>query len=151
MSQAVTTRNTTPQCTRPNSHRCGNKVTVKVLPYFSERLLPSFFSDRAQFTVTFPNIVKIWLEEHPDIEAKIDVTQGVTQGVTQDVTQDVTQTAGFDHWLEYQVATNPKITTDELAILAGKTSRTIKRHLAKMPHVRFIGSGYSGHWEVNKK
>ena len=25
---------------------------------------------------------------------------------------------------------------------------TIKRHLAKMPHIRYVGSGYSGHWEV---
>lgn len=127
----------------------------KVLPYFSERLLPSFFSDRAQFTVTFPNIVKIWLEEHPDIEAKIDVTQDVTQGDTQGDTQDDTQgdtqKDNLDQWIEYQVATNPKVTVKKLAKESGKSAITIKRHLAKMPHVRFIGSGYSGHWEVNKK
>ena len=37
---------------------------LRALPYFTERMLPVFFSDRAQFTVTFPNIIKIWLEEH---------------------------------------------------------------------------------------
>lgn len=25
---------------------------------------------------------------------------------------------------------------------------TIKRHIAKMPHIRYVGSGYSGYWEV---
>ena len=102
-------------------------------------MLPVFFSDRAQFTVTFQNIIKIWLEEHPDIEAKFGVTQ------------DVTQEKDMDQWIEYQIATNPKITTDELAELSGKTSRTIKRHLVKLPHIRFVGSGYSGHWEIDKK
>ena len=28
---------------------------------------------------------------------------------------------------------------------------TIKRHIAKMPHIHFVGSGYSGHWEVVDK
>jgi ATP-dependent DNA helicase RecG len=28
---------------------------------------------------------------------------------------------------------------------------TIKRHLAKMPNIRYVGSGYSGHWEVLDK
>lgn len=76
-------------------------------------------------------------------EAKFDVTQGVTQ--------DVTQETDLDQWIEYQIAANPKITTHELAELSGKTSRTIKRHLVKLPHIRFIGSGYSGHWEIDKK
>ena len=75
------------------------------------------------------------LEEHPDIETKFDVTQE----------------KNLDQWIEYQIAANPKITTDELAELSGKTSRTIKRHLVKLPHIRFIGSGYSGHWEIDKK
>lgn len=66
-------------------------------------MFPVFFSDRAQFSVTFPNIVKIWLEEHPDIEAKFDVTQ------------DVTQETDLDQWIEYQIAANPKITTYELS------------------------------------
>lgn len=68
-----------------------------------------------------------------------------------DVTQDVTQETVLDQWIEYQIAANPKITTYELAELSGKTSRTIKRHLVKLPHIRFIGSGYSGHWEIDNK
>lgn len=38
-----------------------------------------------------------------------------------DVTQDVTQETDLDQWIEYQIAANPKITTDELAKLSGKT------------------------------
>lgn len=46
-------------------------------------------------------------------EAKFDVTQGVTQ--------DVTQGKDLDQWIEHQITANPKITTNELAKLSGKT------------------------------
>ena len=140
---------------------------IIALPYFEEKMLPSFFSDRAQFTVTFPNMILAWQESHPGIEGNImendDVTQGVTQGDTQGDTEDVpqgvpqdvpqggTQGDDLDKWIEYQVAVYPTITTEELASLSGKGLRTIKRRIAKMPHIVYIGSGYSGHWEVRKK
>ena len=128
---------------------------IIALPYFEEKMLPSFFSDRAQFTVTFPNMILAWQESHPGIEANImendDVTQDVTQGVTQDVPQGGTQGDDLDKWIEYQVAVYPKITTAELAQQSGKSIITIKRRIAKMPHIVYIGSGYSGHWEVRKK
>ena len=54
----------------------------------------------------------------------------------------------LDKWIENQIAIRPKITTEELACLSGKTSKTIKRHIAKMPHIKYVGSGYSGHWEI---
>ena len=128
---------------------------IKALPYFEEKMLPTFFSDRAQFTVTFPNMILAWQESHPGIEANImendDVTQGVNQDVTQGVTQDVTQGKDLDAWIERQVAVYPQISTEELAAQSGLTSRTIKRHIIKMPHIVYVGSGYSGHWEVKKK
>ena len=99
-----------------------------------------------------------------------DGTQGGTQDVTQDVTQDGTQggtqggtqdgtqggTQGdtqeddLDLWIESQIKKNPKVTTEELSIAAGKGINTIKRHLAKLPHIKYVGSGYSGHWEIEK-
>ena len=116
---------------------------IIALPYFEEKMLPSFFSDRAQFSVTFPNMILAWQESHPGIEANImendDVPQGGTQG------------DDLDKWIEYQVAVYPKITTAELAQQSGKSIITIKRRIAKMPHIVYIGSGYSGHWEVRKK
>lgn len=81
-----------------------------------------------------------------------DVTQGGTQGGTQDGTQDGTQgdtqENDLDLWIESQIKKNPKVTTEELSIAAGKGINTIKRHLAKLPHIKYVGSGYSGHWEI---
>lgn len=82
-------------------------------------------------------------------------TQGGTQNGTQDDTQDDTQgdTQGLDLdiWVENEIASNPKITTEELARLSGKSIITIKRHLAKLKHINYVGSGYSGHWEIIQK
>ena len=116
---------------------------IKALPYFEEKMLPTFFSDRAQFTVTFPNMILAWQESHPDIEVNFVENEGDTQGDTQG--------DDLDKWIEYQVAVYPKITTGELAQLSGKSIITIKRRIAKMPHIVYVGSGYSGHWEVRKK
>ena len=116
---------------------------IKALPYFEEKMLPTFFSDRAQFTVTFPNMISAWQESHPGIEVNFVENEGDTQGGTKG--------DDLDKWIEYQVAVYPKITTGELAQLSGKSVITIKRRIAKMPHIVYVGSGYSGHWEVRKR
>jgi ATP-dependent DNA helicase RecG len=90
------------------------------------------------FEVTVPSTVDVTQDD----------TQGVTQGVTQDVTQGVTQGKKLDMWIEEQIRNNPQITTEELAKSSGFTSRTIKRHIIKLSHIRYVGSGYSGHWEI---
>ena len=72
-----------------------------------------------------------------------DVPQGVPQGVPQD--------NELDDWIEKQIRNNSQISTEDLAKLSNRSSKTIKRHLAKMPHIRYVGSGYSGHWEVLDK
>ena len=104
-------------------------------------------------------MILAWQESHPDIEVNFVENEGDTQGDTQSVPQDVpqdvpqggTQGDDIDKWIEYQVAVYPKITTEELALRIGVTSKTIKRRIAKMPHIVYVGSGYSGHWEVRKK
>ena len=78
-------------------------------------------------------------------------TQSVPQGGTQDDTQGDTQELDLDTWIENEIANNPKITTEELARLSGKSIITIKRHLAKLKHINYVGSGYSGHWEIIQK
>ena len=78
-------------------------------------------------------------------------TQGVPQDVPQSGTQDDTQGLDLDSWIENEIANNPKITTEELARLSGKSIITIKRHLAKLKHINFVGSGYSDHWEIIQK
>lgn len=77
--------------------------------------------------------------------------KGDTQDDTQDVTQVVTQEDTLDEKIEKAIKDNLNVTTEELAKQFGVTSMTIKRHLAKMPHIRYVGSGYSGHWEVLDK
>ena len=71
---------------------------------------------------------QVIIEEHPDIE----INYVEDTNVTQDVPQDVPQDEDLDTWIEEQVATYPKITTEELASQSGKGIRTIKRHIAKM-------------------
>ena len=80
-----------------------------------------------------------------------DVPQSGTQGGTQGDTQGDTQELDLDTWIEHEIARNPKITTEELARLSGKSIITIKRHLAKLKHINYVGSGYSGHWEIIQK
>ena len=77
-----------------------------------------------------------------------DVIQDVTQGVTQDVPQDVPQDNELDDWIEKQIRNNSQISTEDLAKLSNRSSKTVERHLAQMPHIHYVGSGYSGHWKV---
>ena len=77
--------------------------------------------------------------------------EGGTQDGTQGDTQGDTQGLDLDTWIENEIARNPKITTEELAQKSKKGIRTIKRHLAKLKHINYVGSGYSGHWEIIQK
>ncbi len=70
-----------------------------------------------------------------------------TQGGTQDDTQGGTQEL-LDKIFDI-IKDNPKITMEELATTLHVGRATIARHLKKMSdRVRYIGSGYSGHWEI---
>ena len=77
-----------------------------------------------------------------------DDTQDDTQDGTQDGTQGGTQSKNLDLWIEEQIKKNPNITTEELSKVSGKGINTIKRHISKLPHIKYVGSGYSGHWEI---
>ncbi len=87
-----------------------------------------------------------------------DDTQGVKdtdnqmhQGGTQDGTQDGTQggTQELSDKIYGKIKDNPNITMDELAVSLNVGRRTIARHLKQMSdRVHYVGSGYSGHWEV---
>ena len=77
-----------------------------------------------------------------------NVAQNDTQDDNQGDTQGDIQGNDLDIWLEAAIRKNPKITTEELARKCNKSIITIKRHIAKLPHIQFKGSGYSGHWEI---
>lgn len=105
--------------------------------------VPQFSVEGGCFRVTFLR---------PIYDEKKDVLQGGTQGGTQDGTQEKSLSdKKLDVWIVEQIKKNPKITTEELAVKSQKGVRTIKRHISMLGNVRFIGSGYSGHWEVYGK
>ena len=108
----------------------------------------------------FPLILSAWNEKHwinPELIEQTELMQVklvlhvLNEGDTQGDTQDDTQGLDLDSWIENEIANNPKITTEELARLSGRSIITIKRHLAKLKHINFVGSGYSGHWEIIQK
>ena len=107
-------------------------------------------NDEAVFDVSKLTVFEVNVFSTVD-DVTQDVTQDIAQGDTQGDTQDGTQDNNLDKWIENQIRRNPQITTDELAKMSNKGIATIKRHLAKIPHVRYVGSGYSGHWEVLDK
>ena len=74
-----------------------------------------------------------------------EVTVPSTVDVTQDDTQGGTQGDALDIWIEEQIRRNPKITTEELARTSKKGLATIKRHIAKLAHIKYVGRGYTGH------
>lgn len=74
------------------------------------------------------------------------LNEGDTQSVPQDVPQDVPQT------IIELIYNNPNITREDIAKQLGVSTKTIGRYLKKLEDkVRFVGSGYSGHWEIIQK
>ena len=77
-------------------------------------------------------------------------TRNDTHG-TQNGTHGGLRGEELDEWIAYQLAVHPKMTTDELASLSGRGIRTIKRHVAGMQRLKFVGSGANGYWVVGPK
>lgn len=73
-----------------------------------------------------------------------DGKQNDTQGGTQGGTQEKLESAIIN-----SIKANPKISRKGLAQALQTSPRTIARRLKEMTHkVHFVGSGYSGHWEI---
>ena len=79
-----------------------------------------------------------------------DDTQDGTQGVSQDVTHGIPQDKELDDWIEKQIRNNPQISTEDLAKLSNRSSRTLKRWLAKC-HMSVMSVVIRDHWEVLSK
>lgn len=43
---------------------------------------------------------------------------------------------------------NPRVTTADMAKKLGIGIATVKRKIKKMSNISYVGSGYSGHWEI---
>lgn len=101
---------------------------------YDESKKPEFRSDRYQFTVVMPNL-------------NYDDTQDGPQDGPQDDTQDGTQ-KDLKHQITELIRKNNKISTETMAIALGVSVSTIKRRIKEMENVHYVGSGYSGHWEI---
>ena len=100
---------------------------------YDESKKPKFRSDRYQFTVVMPNL-------------NYDDTQGDTQYGTQGDTQ-----RDMKHQIADLIRNNKKISTETMAIALGVSVSTIKRRIKEMENVHYVGSGFSGHWEISEE
>ena len=100
---------------------------------YTEDKRPTFRSDRYQFTVVMPNL-------------NYGVPQDVPQRVPQDVPQD-----DLDAKILALIKKDNKISTEKLGMALGVSYKTIRRHIKAMGNVRYIGRGFSGHWEVDNQ
>lgn len=67
--------------------------------------------------------------------------------VTQNVTQDVNSN-DLGTQIIYLIKKDDKISTEQMSKILEVSTRTIKRHIKEMNNIKYIGSGYSGHWEI---
>ena len=100
---------------------------------YTEDKKPYFRSDRAGFVAIMPNL-------------NYDVPQGDPQDVPQDVPQDGT----IDERIIALIIKDSSISTEQMAAFIGVSAKTIKRHIKKMNNIKYVGSGYSGHWEIEE-
>ena len=74
-----------------------------------------------------------------------NVGQGVGQGVGQSVGQDE---AGLQELIIKLISENNKVTKKQIAKATLVSEKTIERQMKKMTNVKYVGRGYSGHWEI---
>lgn len=67
--------------------------------------------------------------------------------VTQDVTQDVNSN-DLDTQIINLIKIDGKVSTEQMSKILEVSTRTIKRHIKEMNNIKYISSGYSGHWEI---
>ncbi len=58
---------------------------------------------------------------------------------------DLPHDEDLDRWTEELITKNPDITTQELADLSQRSSKIIKRHILKPPHIQHKGSEIQSH------
>lgn len=108
-------------------------------PNYREALAPTFNSEHDAFVLTLRNM------NYVEVDYKISVAQGVAQGVVQGVAQD---NSDIEDAIIELIKNNNKISREQMAKEIGVSVKTIERRLKGMEQIRFIGSGYSGYWEI---
>ena len=76
-----------------------------------------------------------------------NVAQGVAHNVAQGVAHDKIALAEF---IKEKVRSNDRITRKAIADEAGVSVKTIERAIKEIDNLKYVGSGNSGHWELNE-
>ena len=42
------------------------------------------------------------------------------------------------------------VSTEKISEILNVSSKTVKRHIKKITKIKFVESGYSGHWEITE-
>lgn len=76
-----------------------------------------------------------------------NVAHDVAQGVVHDVVHDKIVLAEF---IKEKVRSNDRITRKAIADEVGVSVKTIERAIKEIDNLKYVGSGNSGHWELNE-
>lgn len=79
----------------------------------------------------------------------LNVTQEKTQNVAQGKAQN-NPGSKYEEIILMLVKTNNKITREQMALALGGSTKTVEREIGKISKLSFVGSGYSGHWEIKE-
>ncbi|WP_202982480.1 ATP-binding protein [Sharpea azabuensis] len=109
---------------------------------FDETKMPVFEANNDDFTLILYNLN---YGSNYAIHANEEKIQGDTQDDTQGDTQDDTQEK-----IIKMIKENPQVSTADMAKELKIGIATVKRKIKKMSNVSYVGSGYSGHWEINE-
>ena len=96
-------------------------------PNYNEVLKPLFEADSEDFLLTLFNMNYSEKQE--------DVGQDVGQGK-------------YTTRIIQLIKENNKITKADIAKELNVSEKTVEREMKKIPNVKYVGSGYSGHWEI---
>ncbi|MDO4500545.1 MAG: helix-turn-helix domain-containing protein [Erysipelotrichaceae bacterium] len=95
---------------------------------YTEAKRPVFYSDRTQFIVEMPNL-------------NYDSSNSGTQDGTQD---------DINNRIISLIRANNKISAKDMANELGISLRTVRRKLSELDCIKYVGRGYSGHWEIEE-
>lgn len=111
---------------------------------FDETKMPVFDADNDDFTLILYN-----LNYGNDYMLPANEIESGTQDDTHDDTQCDTQDDTQEKIIK-MIKVNPQVSTAGMAKELGISVATVKRKIKKMSNVSYVGSGYSGHWEVKE-
>ena len=98
--------------------------------------MPTFEETCGGIQVTIPRL----LHEKEDSVLQ-DVSQDVPQGVSQD-------RSALRQTILDMIRRDSKVSREDIAKKAHVSVKTIQREIKRLPNIRYVGSGYSGHWEI---